>query len=387
VYARVGAAEGIPAGRLGDVDLATVAAWLTAQLPSMPYPAVLIGSSNGALTHLAAAMQVPWLPGTVLLPVARRHDPHDVDAALQFGRRTASPLLDRNPDVVLHHMHDQVQDELMAAEMAYFRLKWRRLPHAYRRFLQTSLQPGAPVVLVEDTSTWPVVRISERHVFQPGAQGGIRPEDYLGRPRTPTPDDVAPEAEWGAEPGLTNAVATWCAANNHPLIRIRYHGPQAVSAPVADTFDVWYTARDEDQRRLVVPCFILADPWQTLTTASVPFWTFFAVQPALESLQRYLQSRNEPYHEAHLMLFQHGADSAGIARPDQWATILRQHGAKVDFLGLDPQRFPHDIAFMTRYGPNLARLSPARHPWSPMLWPDALANLATHPAIDVEQHA
>ncbi len=385
IYARIGAAEGIPPGRVGDVDLEGVAAWLTAQLPSRTYPAVMIGSSNGALTQLAAAMQVPWLPGTVLLPVARRHDPHDVDAALEFGRRVAPPLLARNRTVVLHHMHDQVQDELMAAEMAYFRLKWQRLPEAYRTFLDAALAPGAPVILVEDSSHWPVVRVDDRHVFQPGAQGGLDPEGYLGRPRTPTPDDTAPEAEWGAEPDLTDDIAAWCAAHQHPLIRIRYHGPQAPSAPVADTFRSWYRRRDENHRRLVVPCFILADPWQTIASASVPFWTFFSVQPALDSLRQHLESLAEPYDEAHLILFQHGADSEGIARPDQWAQLLREHGTTADFLGLDPRRFPHDIAFLTRYGPAMSRLPKAQHPWTPLALTDALDSIDTHPDIDVER--
>ena len=54
-----------------------------------------------------------------------------------------------------------------------------------------------------------MVRVGERHVFQPGAQGGLRPQDYLDRPHTPTTDDESPEAEWGAEPGFTAAVADW----------------------------------------------------------------------------------------------------------------------------------------------------------------------------------
>ncbi len=365
---------------LGDVDLGAVADWLAAGYPERRYPAALIGSSNGALTHLAAAAQLPWLPGTILLPVSRRHDPDDVDAALEFGRRTAPALLDRNPDIVLHHMHDQVQDELMAARMAYFRLKWRSLPSGYARFLGDRLLPGAPVLLVEDTSTWPVVRVAERHVFQPGAQGGIEPEQYLIRSRTPTPDDVAPEAEWGAEPGLSEDLARWCADHDHPLVRIRYHGPQTPAAAVAEIFRAWYRRRDEDDGRLLIPCFVLADPWQTVNIAAVPFWTFFSVQPALDSLAEYLATA-EPYREAHLMLFEHGADSEGIARPDAWASVLRRHGTKVDFLGLDRRRFPHDITFMARYGPALARLDRARRLWSPLDVEQVLEGLRSYGLI------
>jgi hypothetical protein len=81
VYTRVGASEAVVPDRLADVDLDAVAGWLTEGYPPRRYPAALVGSSNGALAHLAAALQVPWLPGTVLVPVARTGDPHrPVDA-------------------------------------------------------------------------------------------------------------------------------------------------------------------------------------------------------------------------------------------------------------------------------------------------------------------
>ena len=59
-YARAGAAEGVPASELADVDLAAVARYVTAHYPQRRYPGVLIGSANGGMTHLAAAAQVPW---------------------------------------------------------------------------------------------------------------------------------------------------------------------------------------------------------------------------------------------------------------------------------------------------------------------------------------
>ena len=374
-YTRIGASEGLSEQQVGQVDLAAVAGWLAGAYPALRYPGVMIGSSNGALTHLAAAAQIPWLPGTVLVPVRRSGDVDDLDAAMRFGRRIGPRLLDANPDVVLHHMHDQLQDELMAAEMAYFRCKWSGLPAGYRQFLAERLLPGAPVLLISDTSTWPVVRVSERHVFQPGAQGGVDPQTYVGRPRTPTPDDTAPEAEWGAEPGLARALTRWCHDQGHPLVRIEYQGPQAPSHPVATTFRTWYRERAEDHRRLIIPSFVLADPWLTITRAAVPYWTFFSVQPALDALTDHLAAV-EPYREAFLMPFQHGADSPGIATPDDWAAVLHRHGVIPHFLRHRPDQFPHDIGFLGRYGPALAALSPARRPWTPLPIDQLLHGLA-----------
>src|ERR1700683_4704312 len=48
------------------------------QYPSKAYPAVMLGSSNGALTHLCAAMGIPWLPQTFLLSVKRPMGPDEL---------------------------------------------------------------------------------------------------------------------------------------------------------------------------------------------------------------------------------------------------------------------------------------------------------------------
>lgn len=375
IYTRIGAAEGISPGQLGQVDLAGVAEALASGYPDRAYPAVLVGSSNGALTHLAAAMQAPWLPGTVLVPVARTADPHRPSDALAFGREHAPALLERNPDIALHHMHDQVQDELMVSRMTYFRLKWRTLPAAYESFLRQRLRPGAPVVLVEDTSTWPVTRVGERHVFQAGAQGGLDPAGYQARPHTPQADDEAAEAEWCAEPGLGDAVRRWCAANGHPCVQVRYHGPQAPAAAVSQTLRAWYADRGEDSDRLLVPSFILGDPWRTVASATVPYWTFFTVQPALAALDAYLADA-APYRTADVLVFEHGVESVGIARPQEWLDMLARHGIDARLLGVDPGRFPHDIGAMGRYGPALERgLCQARHPWSPLPVAQAVGRL------------
>jgi hypothetical protein len=375
LYTRVGASEGIDPARLADVDMDAVAGWLADGVPDRRYPAALVGSSNGALTHLAAAMQIPWLPTTVLVPVSRVADPHRPGDALRFGERHAPALLDANPGVVLHHMHDQVQDELMVARMTYFRVKWRDLPIAYARFLSRSLAPGAPVVLVEDGSTWPVVQVGDRHVFQSGAQGGLPPQAYLRRPHTPVPDWEAAEAEWGAEPDFGPALARWCAEHGHPLLRLTYTGPQAPAHAVASVLRAWYAGRGEDADRLLVPQFVLGDPWRTVSTASTPFWTFFSVRAALEALDDHLD-RSPRYRRVDLLLFQHGVASAHIATPDDWARVVRRHGATVGFPGLDRRRFPHDIANLARYGPALRRFPPARHPWTPLPPAEALGALA-----------
>jgi hypothetical protein len=374
IYTRIGASEGIDPSRLGDVDMAAVAAAFADRYPKRRWPAVLIGSTNGALVHLAAAMQVPWLPDTVLVPVAHAGDADRPDLALEFGREVAPPLLERNHDIALHHMHDQLQDALMAEQMAYFRLKWQQLPDAYAAFVKDQLAPGGIVVVINDTSTWPVSRIGPRHVFQDGGRGGSPPRGYLARPHAPIPDEEAPESEWGLDQRFRDDVRRWSGAGGYHFAEISYSGPQAPAAAVATVMRRWYRDAGEPANRLVVPSFILGDPWQTICTASVPFWTHFAVRPALEALDEYL-ARAEPYEEVHVFLFEHGVRSPGIAGPEDFAAVVRRHGATPHLDGLDARRFPHDIGTLSRYGPAFERLPRASRPWSPLLVEDALASL------------
>src|SRR3546814_8024113 len=69
VYTYGGLTEAAAPDDLGKVRSEAIAAWACGHYPRQRFPAAMIGSSNGALVHLCAALGVPWLPQTVLLPV------------------------------------------------------------------------------------------------------------------------------------------------------------------------------------------------------------------------------------------------------------------------------------------------------------------------------
>jgi hypothetical protein len=376
-YAVISGREGVPTDRLDQVDLDQTARWVADHYLQMPgrFPGVMIGSSNGALTHLAAACGVPWLPQTLLVPVRRSGaDPEDLAAAAAFGRQHGPRLLAANPGVALHHMHDPEQDRLSSSQMAYFRVKWQRLPAAYARFLEERLADGAPVLVACDTSSWPVTRVGVRHVFQAGALGGLLPEDYLSRAGVPVADDEAAEAEWGLDESLMVAVRQWAAEHGHPVIEIRYHGPQSAAPAVADTFRAWLSARGlPANRRLLVSSFIVHDAWRTIATGSVPFWTFFPVQPAADALAAYLDRSD--WEEIAVMLFSHGVRSPGLAPASEWQRLARRATSASGLLGVDTRRFPADFATFARYGTALARLPELPPPARPMSITDALTSL------------
>jgi hypothetical protein len=139
-YALGALGEAVPRREAGLLRAGAIAGWIAGLFPHQPYPAAFVGSSNGGVVHLAAALGCPWLPQTFLAPVRQLGvDPDDPGRALAAGLPAGEALMAGNPDVVVHHMHDPNQDRLMLHTMAYYRLKFRRLPAAYRDLLLRAL--------------------------------------------------------------------------------------------------------------------------------------------------------------------------------------------------------------------------------------------------------
>ncbi|MFI0450238.1 hypothetical protein [Actinomadura sp. 6N118] len=399
-YAVSGWSEAVDPDRIDDVRSDALAEWVVGHYPSRRYPIVFVGSADGALTHLAAALGAPWLPQTLLIPV-RRHGGHP-DApreGLRISQPAGHALLAANPDLVLHHMHDANQDRLMIAGMSYFRVKWRRLPPAYRRFLRQCLAPGGTLVISEGGLCWPTTRIAERYVFQHGALGGITAEQfrhgghevtgYLARNRSPylhwdapEPDGDSPEAEWGFESDLLPDLLDTAADAGLRALRLRFARPQDLSAPVADLYRDWYRQRAIAGSRLFVSCFLLLEPWWTLRTGSVPYWTPFNTEPARQELLGYLDG-SDPFDEIRLTLMSNGVAALGQAPIPAWRDVLARARRKGAFTGVDTRAYPRDLACFVRMHRDLARVRPV-HPMPGPLDPEsAFAFLDRHPNVQL----
>src|SRR5215212_2013926 len=179
VYTWSGRSEAVLPKKLDQVRAEDVSRWVVSHYPRRRYPAAMIGSSNGALVHLCAALGIPWLPQTSLIPVRRNMNPDEPEQELEWGRGAARELLATNPELELHHMFDPNQDRLMARRMAYLRVKRLQLGDTYERFLEENLSEGATLFVAECGLKWPTTRVEERHVFQFGALGGATSEEFL----------------------------------------------------------------------------------------------------------------------------------------------------------------------------------------------------------------
>lgn len=380
IYAGGGLGEGIAPSKTGSVSADRIAEWVTGLYPSRPSPGVMIGSSNGALTHLATALGMPWLPQTMFVPV-RQSDVHPDDAisGLESHREAGEALLAANPELQLHHMHDPNQDRLMLHTMTYFRIKWRRLADAYKQFIRDTLSPGDPIILIDCQRKWPVTRVSDRYFYQFGALGGASEKDFFeGTPAVaeylekygshrrqwepPAPDHQAPEAEWGFEPALREDIESFAAEQGYRIITVTFQEPEDLSPLVAEFHRSLYQARGMSAKRLFVESFLMVEPHWTLRTESVPYWMKFNMQPSLEALERYLSS-TDPYDEIHLTLFQHGVDCVGLPPIDDWNRLITHHARKKGaFLGFDPDLYPRDFGALAGYQDAIQEDITARYP-------------------------
>ena len=139
----------------------------------------------------------------------------------------------------------------------------------------------------------------------------------------------------------------------------------------------WYADRGVPRDRLLVPSFVLGDPWRTIAAAAVPYWTFFAVQPALRALEAHLAARRTVPVRSNVLLFQHGVMSPGVARPDEWLAVARRHGARG--LVCSPWTRAGSRTTWRRSGATdraLAGLPAARSAWTPLDVDAALRGLA-----------
>jgi hypothetical protein len=383
VYIWSGWAEAVSPRRLPHVRGDEVATWMARQYPRRQYPAVVIGSANGAAVHLWAALGIPWLPQTFLVPVARSGvHPDEPRQELHWAEPHAAVVLRQNPDLDLHHMHDPVQDRLMVRRMSYFRFKQRRLGPAYEHFLRDTLEPGGTILVMECGLSWPTTRYGDRRVFQFGALGGAtvdemmhggpRVEDYLRRHRShrtrwdpPQPDGISPEAEWGFGPVLRDDVEAFARQHGYRVRRVVFEEPEHMSPLVADLYRWWYGTLGRTDNRLVVDSFILMEPYWTIRTGSVPFWMVFNTEPSLRALTAYLRG-TAPFDEVLLTLFSHGVDSIGLVPIDEWRRVCQPAG-RAGFIGVDPKAFPRDFAVFVRYHFDFLRRIPARHPMPPPL--------------------
>jgi hypothetical protein len=353
-------AEAVPVELVDRIDAADVARWITDRYPVGGRPAVVLGSAHGGAAHLAAALGAPWLPTTFTVTVPwPGGSVGDWTGAMEWGARIADVILAANPDVTVRQVHDPVRQGGLCGATVTLHVRWRRLPRAYHDFLRSGLAPGAAVLILRDTRTWPVVELTDRHGFQLGGpSGGLRHDDQtmdnpsfrrlvhsVGGDRWSTPYLDTPEryAETAGEPELERDLRRLSPRIGRPTHRVLYPGPEALSACVADLYRDWLRRSGRAGDRCVVETGRLIDPWRVLEAGLVPYWCESAARTAVDAAEWWLAGSR--------------AFAAVTILPEAPGTVCETHAGAAQWRA---------IAAFARNAPHLNRQALSRYPTLPL---------------------
>ncbi|SCL51576.1 hypothetical protein GA0070604_2386 [Micromonospora eburnea] len=325
--------------QIAEVDAEQVAGWMVDQYPARRWPGVVVGSPHGAAAHLAVALGVPWLPAAFEMAVHWTRGAVDRPrAALDHGAALAGRLLAGNRAVHVRQVHCPASRGASAGATVALAVRWRALPGAYARFLAEHLAPGAPVLLLHDARTWPVLDDGRGHSFQLGSPAsGLDPVDF--HPDAPAlrqvlrsaggdgarwepPDVSCPSAyaENGVEPGFEHSARYWSGRHGHPLHRVLVPQPDALSAATADLYRRWLRQAGKTGDRLVVECGRLLDPWQVIRAGLVPYWCENATRRRVEGVEWWLAG-SEPFSSVDVLPEPPGVRSPALAGLPQWLAV------------------------------------------------------------------
>ncbi len=214
-----------------------------------PWDAIIIGAPNGGIVHLAMALGVPFLSQNFLssyrqAPIA----PDDVKAYQRYGEEIAKPIIAHNTDLAVINHYDPLHDRIRVKYVNHIRYKLLELPRVYRGFIHDNIRRGGTIFFSDCRYPWPMYFIDERHWFQVGGLGGVRPREFIqGRPEIADLQRKAganplghwgltgrmafemPESEWGMMPPFREVTQRFAKENEYRFEALDGAHPQDFS--------------------------------------------------------------------------------------------------------------------------------------------------------------
>jgi hypothetical protein len=198
-------------------------------------------------------------------------------------------------------------------------------------------------------------------------KGGDRVEKYLNQHNSPfsrwdppASDFEGPEAEWGFDPSLYEDIERIAKEGGYTVKRITYEDPDHPSPFVSELYRWWYKQRRILSNRLLIGTFTRLDPYRTLRTGSVPYWTRFSSEAQVKMLEEYLKDHDR-YDEIYLMRYIQGIEGIGFAGAGRWQQVLASAAKKSEVLGYGYETDSIDHALMTGLNTELENAIASRY--------------------------
>jgi len=341
-----------------------------------PFDAVIVGAPNGAVAHLATALDAPFLSQHLLTSFKDHKHADDIRTYFANGCALAERVLSRNPDVAVVNHYDPLHDRFLVRWVNHIRYKLIDLPEAYRQSIRNWLRPAGTLVFIDCRYPWRQYRVAERHTFQVGGLGGVTDQEFLaGRPefaamqraehspwtggwKLDLPLEEQPESEWGALPGLRHACETFAREHGYEFLALTADHPDKFSTLALHAWQALFSGAGVKPQGTLVDCFTQVNPVALRLSSLVPLWLPFNCTDSLAFLNQMLPelNRDSPLLFAPVPNFAPAFDTVPISG---WLQALS--GFDVRLLGIDPRHYPEDLAGLFRFTPAL-RAWCERHP-------------------------
>jgi hypothetical protein len=295
---------------LAGFDLDALFAYFVERYPRRQYPAIVLGSPGGGVTHLAALLDAPFLPVCALIGVRHAAHPDDLGAYLATAQAAIAQLApDQRFEVIVHY--DPIHDRDLVANACLIRIRLLALPAPYRTFIQEHLAPGGTLLLAEGTYSWPQTKLGDGVWLQIGGLGATLPEAYLARYPPPGPAISRRESEWGCPEAFAHEVRAFAAATGIALVEVPAGHPTEYSVLAYRAYLAAGARRDV----VILDCFTSLDARFCLRTGIPPLHLPFGTEDALLFAQRFLAEH--PVERKLLLLH------PTFAHPPGWVPLAR----------------------------------------------------------------
>jgi hypothetical protein len=362
-----------------------------AQLPGK-FPAVVVGAAlGGATAYLSLAVGGPFLPQTFVTTLKKGSLTGDVNEYLHRSLEVALRLASENPGLMTIQHYDPIHDGWMTRFVNHLRFKLLDLPPAYTEFIKTRVDPGGAVVFLQGGASWLRYRLGPRSVFQVGGWGGISAEEFLDgsdriREYVPRaglkisdwrldgyPLERGPESEWGSEPGLAEALETFCDREGYRFVRIHLPHPNDFSRLAFSAALKLLEMEGRQPAGVLVEMFSQFDANAAFQAGLLPLWLIFNTKDSLEYLSEMVPRfpENKPVFFSPLATFSLTPDMVSL---HEWEHSLLD--IKWMNIGARSDHYPADARALVKWADPLRKwVNANRHPITGRLEVEDLLNL------------
>jgi len=341
--------------KLEGFDVNLLPGWCVGQYPATDrgYEAIVIGSPNGGVAHLAALLHVPFL--TTSFGLTFRHPPmeaDDLESYQKVGKALAETLLTQSEgesfEVISHY--DAFHDRSLVKFVNFIRIKLLALPKSYQEFILSNLAPDGTLILINCSYSWPQYVLAERAFLQVGGLGGISPEEYLKQWPLDLPIETRRESEWGCPEAFAEAVKSFAAQHGLGILELQFEHPQRYSLLACNAYLASeYSRKDE----ILFDCFNHQNP-RTNIEAGIPgLWLPFNTKDGLAFAKDFLKGRR--FDRIYFTLLPSFARSPDTTKLNDWIELLSLHG-ELELVGVNPRAFPADTLAPFRFANRMKAL-------------------------------